>query len=185
MSSTMTPCPLCEGSPDNCPNPITAGYTDQVDDCVIYESGINMCQHLQRIVCYGNTAVEAMQLRDQVMEALISKEKLRADDLKSDPVAYLIQHKEHHDMRGVRLRIDPACHNVNEEVFPLMTVAQHEQIVAAVMANQKNLLSRLTHCASDLLERLLNATEDLDDLLDVEEIAEVRALIAEAREVCQ
>ena len=46
--------------------------------------------------------------------------------------AYLVRSKEEPKHRGVRLFVDPSCYDANTETLPLMTVAQHERIVAAL-----------------------------------------------------
>lgn len=46
--------------------------------------------------------------------------------------AYLVRDKEVPRHRGVRLFVDPSCYDANTETLPLMTVAQHERIVAAL-----------------------------------------------------
>lgn len=49
--------------------------------------------------------------------------------------AYLIRNKEVPALRGVRLFVDPSCYDKNSETLPLMTVSQHERIVAALIAH--------------------------------------------------
>lgn len=46
--------------------------------------------------------------------------------------AYLVRNKEVPKHRGVRLFVDPSCYDANTVTLPLMTVAQHERIVAAL-----------------------------------------------------
>lgn len=46
--------------------------------------------------------------------------------------AYLVRSKEEPKHRGVRLFVDQSCYDTNTETLPLMTVAQHERIIAAL-----------------------------------------------------
>ncbi|MFV1943463.1 hypothetical protein VPH49_21865 [Pseudomonas luteola] len=57
-------------------------------------------------------------------------------------VAYLIQHTEIADMRGVRLFVDRSCSSINTETFDLMTVVQHERITGELLDRIKELEAR-------------------------------------------
>ena len=55
------------------------------------------------------------------------------DDSKPDVVAYLIQDKDIPDMRGVRLHVDKSCQSTKVDILELMTVAQHNLVVAGLL----------------------------------------------------